>query len=212
MPFARGVDVSNHNGEFNWLAYPDIDFAFIKAVEITPQGMYYDTEFARNMAATEVRYARKLVRHPYCFAHPGEALNPQVQALVQFAKDHGMLPGDHFMMDLEVTDGLSPEQVSRFGVAFCHLVNKAAPGHRCIVYTFPAFAEAGNCEGQWPWRLYIANWDVRAPAVPQPWAARRLAWKYWQFAAGTDGKPDLDVFNGDRAALMAFCRMPADRR
>lgn len=214
MAFARGIDVSNHNGQFNWAAYPSIDFAFMKAVEITPGGMYYDTEFPRNMAVTAEQYHRKLVRHPYGFAHPAEAVKPQADALVGYSKDHGMLPGDHFMMDLEVTDGLPAAEVSKFGVAFCHAVNKAAPGHRCIDYTFLAFAEAGNCAGQWPWRLYIADWDVKTPTVPQPWAGRGLAWKYWQFAQGSaDGsKPDLDVFNGDRAALLDFCRMPADRR
>lgn len=216
MAYAHGIDVSNHNGAFPWEDYPDIDFAFIKAVELTPQGMYYDTQFPRNMQVTAEHYHRKLVRHPYCFAHPGASLMPQVHALVGYANDHGMLDGDHYMMDLEVNDGLSPAQVSKFGAEFCHQVNRLGGGRRCIDYTFLAFAQEGNCEGQWPWRLFIADWDVKAPTVPQPWAGRGLAWKYWQFARGVEENgvvlPDLDVFHGDRAALMDFCRMPASRR
>lgn len=44
----------------------------------------------------------------------------------------------------------------------------------------------------WAW---IASWSSVAP--PPPWA-------FWQFAAGTGGDPDWDVFHGDAAQLAAF--------
>lgn len=214
MALARGFDISENNGEFDFGAHPGMDFGFFKATEVGSRGTHFDSQFARNMQASAEQYGKGFVRHAYGFAHPGEAVQPQVEALVSVAKDHGLEAGDHLMMDLEVTDGLSAAEVGRFGVAFCHLANKLAPGHRCIDYTFVSFAQEGNCAGQWPWRLFIANWDVKSPTVPAPWSEHGLSWKYWQFAAGSaDGKvPDLDVFNGDRAQLLDFCRMPASRR
>jgi GH25 family lysozyme M1 (1,4-beta-N-acetylmuramidase) len=230
MADARGIDAYEGNGEIDFALYPGIDFAFFKATETTAAGTHYDSQFARSMVASAEHYGKGFIRHAYAFVHPAEAVQPQVSALVSVAKDAGLEPGDHYMMDLEVTDGLGRAEVSAFGVAFCHQLNKAAPGHRCIVYTFLAFAEEGNCAGQWPWRLFIADWDVEAPSVPQPWAGEGKAWSYWQFAAGTGsahsgvlasrgmpaatdgGTLDQDEFNGGRSALWDFCRLPADRR
>lgn len=230
MTYAHGFDASDNNGELDFAAYPGMDFAFFKACELTPAGMHYDAQFARSMAGSLAHYGKSFARFAYGFAHPGEAVEPQASALVQLGNDHGMLIGDHFMMDLEVTDGLPAAEVAAFGAAFCHRVNVLSKGRRCLDYTFVSFAQAGNCEGQWPWRLFIADWDVSQPLVPDPWAGRRLPWSFWQFAPGEtrqarsrsvqfprpDGMapptPDLDVFHGDRAALMDFCEMPANRR
>jgi GH25 family lysozyme M1 (1,4-beta-N-acetylmuramidase) len=57
------------------------------------------------------------------------------------------------------------------------------------VYTYPAFAEQGNCARLGRWPLWIAHWGVARPVVPAPWKT----WRLWQYASG---QPDLDVFNG----------------
>lgn len=51
--------------------------------------------------------------------------------------------------------------------------------------------------------LWIANYDVAQPVVPNPWAANE--WLFWQFTASADGPAygveslnvDLNYFNGD---------------
>ncbi len=207
MSYATGIDISDNNGTFDWEPWGGIDFAFIKATEVTPNGLYLDSQFEANWKTAWDRYQGKLVRIAYAFGHPGEAVGAQVKALRDRAGDH-LRPGDHFMLDLEVTDGLKPAEVAKFGQAFCHEMNRAAPHHRCIVYTFPAFAADGSCDGLGPWRLYIAEWGVQQPSVPAPWKA----WWFWQFEQGASGQPDRDVFNGDRALLEQFAWMPPERR
>lgn len=207
MGYATGIDISDNNGEFDWSPWGGIDFAFIKATEVGPNGLYLDSQFERNWVQAWDRYDGRLVRVAYAFGHPGESVERQVKALHERVAPR-LRPGDHFMLDLEVSDGLPPAEVAKFGQAFCHQMNRAAPEHRCIVYTDPGFAGAGNCDGLGPWRLYIADWGAPEPAVPAPWQA----WMFWQFEQGGNGQPDRDVFNGDRARLLDVMWMPHDRR
>ena len=202
MTNATGIDVSKWQGDFDWNAHPGLAFAGVKATEGTG---YNDPEFPDNWNDMWSVYNHKLVRIAYCFAHPGEDMHLQADTLVTYVRDHGLADGDHFALDLEVNDGLDPAEVARFGGAFSARVNKLAPGHRCLSYTFLSFAAEGNCAGQGPWRLWLADYGVAAPTVPAPWKR----WWFWQ-KSGTG--LDLDVFNGDRAALNEFARMPADRR
>ena len=202
MPNATGIDVSNHQGEFDWHAHPHISFAGVKATEGTG---FSDPDFPRNWQQMREVYSNKLVRIAYCFAHPGEDMHAQADTLVAHVREHGLQDGDHFAIDLEVNDGLPPAEVARFGAAFSARVNRLAPGHRCLSYTFVSFAEAGNCARQGPWRLWIADYGVAAPKVPPPWQR----WHIWQ---SSGSGLDYDVFNGTREQLLDFARMPHDRR
>jgi lysozyme len=200
---ATGIDVSNFQGAgFDWHDYPHISFAGVKATEGTT---FSDPDFARNWQQMWDVYDGRLVRIAYCFAHPAEDMAAQADMLVGHAREHGLKDGDHFAIDLETTDGLPPAEVARFGAEFSARVNKVAPGHRCLAYTFLDFAQLGNCADQGPWRLWLADYDVAVPTVPAPWKR----WSFWQ--SGGSGL-DVDQFNGDRVALLDFARMPADRR
>jgi lysozyme len=194
---ARGIDVSDWQGpHFPWHQYHgEISFAMIKATEgatITDPDFHANWIAARDDAGVAVRLA-------YHFARPGQS-EPEVQAarLTAVARAAGMRSEDHFMLDWEDAGNLSPVAASFWAWTFCTEVNRLNPGHRILVYTFPAFAESGHCAKLASWALIVANWGVLHPEVPcGPWKT----WKIWQWAAVGIGN---DMYNGDEAELAAY--------
>lgn len=203
MTGVQGIDVSNNNGTLDWTPWRDqISFAMMKASEGVG---FIDSQFGRNWNQAWRISGGKMVRVAYHFGHPGQDPVHQADILTTQARKHGLKPGDHYALDLEVTDGQSPDHVAAWAQKFAHRINHVNPGHRCLIYTYPAFAEAGNCAGLEPWFLWIANYGVAAPAVPAPWHE----WKFWQYQ-GTG--IDRDMWNGTEQELLDFMRMPAWRR
>jgi len=204
----RGIDVSRWQGDFDWRQHPGLSFGMAKATEWDVT----DLEFRHNWDGMWAYQAdHRMPRFAYCFFHA--SMDPVQQAghLVTAAKQHGLLMGDNFVLDLEATnpdtglnDDLPPHVVAERGIRFLHAVNQLAPGHRVLVYSYPAFIRAGNCAGMGAWYLWIANYLVSKPEVGPPWDR----WTFWQDG---DSPIDTDRFNGDLAALYAFTRMP-DRR
>jgi GH25 family lysozyme M1 (1,4-beta-N-acetylmuramidase) len=200
----QGIDISQWQGSgFDWDAWRGkVGFAMAKAVE---GDNWTDPDFARNWESMwQMQPDHRFVRFAYSFFHPAQ--DPIVQAahLVATVRGHGLLPGDNFVCDLEVNDGLAPVVVAQRAAAFLHEVNSLAPGHRVLVYSFPAFIQAGNCAGLNAWRLWLADYGVPAPTAPQPWD-RACFWQY------TSDPIDGDRFMGTEDELLAFTRMP-DRR
>jgi lysozyme len=197
-----GIDISNAQGaHWPWPAERGrISFAMAKATE----GLSYtDPDFAANWAAM-LKLNRMMPRFSYHFFHAREDPAAQAERFVATVKEHGLLPGDNFVMDLETADGMAPEFIAGAGVTFLHAVNELAPGHRVLAYTYPAFAQTGACAGMDAWHLWIANYQVRTPHVPPPWTR----WTFWQTG---ESPVDTDVFAGTEAELLAFCRMPKSR-
>ena len=207
MSTVRGIDVSRWQGNFDWHTRPGLSFGMAKATEGTG---FTDEEFAHNWAAMLAYQAdRRFPRFAYHFFHG--ALDPVQQAefFVLTVKQHGLLPGDNFVADFEATGGglndqMAPAAFAARAVTFLHAVNEMAPGHRVLVYANPSFAQAGNCAGMGAWYLWIANYLVSQPQVPQPWDK----WTFWQDG---DNPIDTDRYNGDVASLLAFTRMPDKR-
>jgi hypothetical protein len=56
------------------------------------------------------------------------------------------------------------------------------------------------------WYLWVANYQVNAPAVPFQWAA--TGWKFWQW---DDTVIDKNYFHGSHTDLLKFARMPENR-
>lgn len=199
----QGIDVSNNNGPVDWETWKGkIGFGMVKATE---GDAFTDPDYAANWDGLwSLDPYHRTCRFAYSFFHPAQ--DPVVQAahLVATVRGRGLEPGDNFVCDLEDNDGLPPTEVAFRAAAFLHEVNELAPGHRVLLYTFPGFAEAGNCYGLGAWFLWLASYDVSQPAVPAPWDR----WTFWQ----TGDQPlDMDVYNGTEAELLAFCRMPAYR-
>ena len=201
---AEGIDVAwpqGTHGPFD-LGRGKITFGMCKATEGTS---LVDPTFAADWNAMWwLQPDHRLPRFAYHFLRPNQDPVAQAEHFVTTVKAHGLMPGDNLVMDLEVNDGLDPGPVAARGVEFLRHVNDLAPGHRVLAYTFPSFAQAGNCAGMASWSLWIADYGVSRPAVPAPWKD----WTFWQ---NGDSPVDTDVFNGDDAALLDFCRMPAHR-
>ena len=204
----RGIDISRWQGNFDWRAHPGLQFGMCKATE---GHAFSDPQFAHNWGGMWAYQAdHRLPRFAYHFFRAAQDPIHQAEFLVLTARHHGLYPGDNFVLDLEATDGdgsndgVKPAVAAARAVEFLHTVNAMAPGHRVLVYTDPAFARAGNCAGMGSWYLWIANYLVSKPEVPQPWHD----WTFWQDG---DSPIDTDRFNGDLAQLLAFTRMPDKR-
>lgn len=203
LTVVQGIDVSNWQGSFPWPRWKGrIGFGLAKATEGDGET---DPEFGHNWNGMwDLQPDHRFVRLAYSFFHPSQ--DPVVQAahLVATVKGHGLLPGDNFVLDLEVDDGLPPHVVAERAAACLQHVNALAPGHRVLLYTFPSFAQAGNCAGLNAWHLWLADYGVPAPTAPAPWGRAT----FWQFS---DQPIDGDRFMGNEAELLAFCRMPKSR-
>lgn len=205
----EGIDVSRWQGIFDWNAHPGLAFAMAKAVEGPEQT---DAEFGRNWHAMwEYRADHRLPRFAYLFFHAGADPDKQAAHLVGTAREHGLLPGDGFVLDCEETtagsgenDGIPAAGCARRAVSCLAAINTLAPGHRVLPYMVPAWARAGGSAGMDGWRVWLADYGVTQPDVPPPWNR----WTFWQRG---DTPVDRDVFDGDVAKLLTFTRMPASR-
>jgi len=195
MSYLEGIDVSSYQGAFNWQPWKGhISFAAAKVIEGTAE----DPDFAHNWAGmAEIG----IYRFAYAFAHPSLNVYDQVDALASVVTANGLKTGDNILLDMEVTDGLDPAEVSAFGQEYCEQVNIKLPHHRCVVYTYPFFAELGNCAGMNRWWLWIANYGVPQPFVPAPWQT----WVFWQYTNQGPGNIDHDRFYGTPEQLQTFC-------
>ena len=198
MANAAGIDISNFQPAFDWAAEKGrISFAFIKATE---GKTFTDPEFGTNW-----RHAKAIgiVRGAYHFGRPANGAAADAAHFVAVVRAHGLAAGDLLALDLETTDGLGPAQVSAYARHWCADVAKAT-GHTPIVYTFLSFAQEGNCAGLGRYPLWIAEPSAPAghPVVPRPWTA----WHFHQYGTARVGNNtvNVNVFNGDTAALKAF--------
>lgn len=198
MANAEGIDLSSYQPSFDWSTEKGrISFAFIKATEGTT---ITDPDFA---ASWQQAHDLGIVRGAYHFAHPANGAATEAQAFLAVVEAHGLKAGDLLALDLETADGLSPARVAEYARNWCADVHQAT-GHMPIVYTFLGFAQAGNCAGLGGYPLWIAepSYPPGKPAVPQPWST----WAFHQYGTTQVGSDtvDVDVFNGDTAALEAF--------
>ena len=198
MANAAGIDLSSYQPSFDWSAEKGrISFAFIKATEGTT---ITDPDFAVNW-----RQAGDLgiVRGAYHFGHPKNGAATETRAFLAVVQAHGLKAGDLIALDLEASDGLSPARVAEYARNWCADVHRAT-GLTPIVYTFLSFAEQGNCAGLGHYPLWIAEPSAPAgrPVVPRPWST----WTFHQYGTARVGSNtvDVNVFNGDTAALKKF--------
>lgn len=192
--YCHGIDVSNNNGTFPWKQWAGhIDFAMAKSSEGTH---FLDNTFPLNWQAMD---ELALWRFAYHYVHVLDS-SPAMQAryFTEAVRDRVTLrQHDHFVADIE-SEEASPEETSWWMHVFCREMNRINPGHRILPYTYTAYADAGYTAMLGPWHLWEACWDAPSPPPCGPWKT----WAFWQYSGrGTD----LNVFNGDRAALEKFC-------
>lgn len=200
-----GVDVSAiGQGIFDWdLWAGHIDFAMAKCTE---GDSFIDPEFARNweaMGDLKQQNGEPIFRFAYVYNHPSVDPARQAAHLVGTALSLGFIPGrDHFVIDHEDNDGMPPGQVSFQTWVLSREIWRRVPDSRIVIYTYPAFADAGNCAMLGHHALWIADYGVPVPEVPVPWAGQQ-SWAIWQHSVSKRG--NKDVFHGDEKALQEFC-------
>jgi lysozyme len=203
----KGVDVSHFDGTVDWAAAKrdGITFAIIKATEGTT---FVDNHFTANWANTG---ANGIVHGAYHFFRPESDPVAQADFFVRTAgtPKSGDLPP---VIDLEVTDGLTAAQVAAGARTFLQRVQQKT-GRVPMIYTSVRVFNSllGTPSGFDPYFLWVANWNVRCPNIPNPPWKR---WTVWQSSAtgtvaGFSDPVDVDNFNGTAADLMAFVKAPS---
>ena len=119
-----GIDVAwpqGAHGPFE-LQRDKIAFGMCKATEGT--GLTDPTFAADWDAMWWLRPDHRLPRFAYHFLRPGQDPVAQAAHFVSVVKEHGLMPGDNLVMDLEVNDGLDPAPVAARGTEFLRHVNQ----------------------------------------------------------------------------------------
>lgn len=198
----RGVDTSHHNAAVDWktLSASEVRFVFVKATD----GLdYLDPAFADTFQAAK---DAGLLRGAYHFYETND--DGAAQA-AWFIRNVDLQPGDlPPVVDIErikePVDGDLHVQFEAFLAAL-----EVHYGRPAIIYTGPNFWDHAMRE-HFPGRpLWVAQYEVPAPTVPDGWSA----WTFWQYTEtwqppGTAAPIDGSVFNGDGAGLEAL-RLPA---
>lgn len=200
-----GVDVASWQGPpGDWKTDAgDIGWAAVKLTELYPDGSRYTDPDA----AADIEWLRasgKGIVH-YLFAHPAAPVEDTVRFFVSVLDQVRLADGDGIAVDLEVTDGRNPAQVSVWARQLLRKL-EAALHRKPVLYTYISFAGDGNCSGLAPWPLWISDPSSPPgePRVPAPWTTWAIHQSY--IPPGTAAGIDRDVarwpsLDGMRAAL-----------
>jgi len=190
----RGLDISHHNGVIDWaqVAKSGVTFVYVKASE---GGDRADVRLAANLLAARQAGLKVGAYHFFTFCRPGEEQAKHFLSLVK--PEAGDLPP---AVDVEFVgncrDVPSREVVRANLETWLALVEKTF-ARRAVIYSTADAADA--------FLTGLPNplWLRELPGEP------KRAWTFWQFdpggtVPGIGGSVDLDVFQGDRAALDAL--------
>jgi hypothetical protein len=140
----------------------------VKLTELEPGG----TRYVDPDAAADWTWLRRdgKYRIAYVFGHPSVSAAETVDYFLAELGTLGLEPSDGVSLDLEVTDGRSPAEVSaRAAAVMADLASKLK--RTPVPCTFLSLAREGNCAALGRFPLWIADPSSRAghPQVPPPW-------------------------------------------
>jgi hypothetical protein len=192
-----GVDVSSFQGPpGDWISVAgDIVWAAVKLTELQANGTRYVNPDAK--ADWDWLRANGKGRIAYFFGHPSVSATETVDFFLSELNQIGLYDSDAVALDLEVTDGLAPHEVSAWADSVLHQLQTRL-GRPPLLYTFLDFANEGNCAGLGHYPLWIADPSNSAghPEVPAPWTH----WAIHQYEI--TGPIDRDVANYPSQAAM----------
>jgi lysozyme len=185
-----GVDVSNHQPSVDYAAVRRSGnlFAWCKATE----GLgYVDPYYPRHCKGFR---DQGVVVGAYHFARPSSQEGSGVQQAHRFLQIAQPRKGDLLpALDLEVADGVAPAALVRWTSEFLRTVKEQVGS--CVLYTYPGFwGSLSNTALFAHYPLWIANYGVRAPSLPNGWSS----YAAWQFTStgsvpGIPGHADRSV-------------------
>lgn len=202
-----GIDVSKWQGDvdFNAVAAAGQAFVYCRACYGTGADSRIGDYWPKAKAAG-------LLRGAYHYLVAGDDGQAQAEAFLKVFDAAGMAygPGDlPPAADVEDQNALaSADAKARFVDALGTWVDTVGTvlGTTPLVYTGTYFwQELGNPSGFEHCPLWLARYNSQPGACPPGWPD----WTFWQHSGdgacgGIAGAVDLDVFNGDRAALEAL--------
>lgn len=193
IEYARGIDVSEWQGEIDWpkVAASGVRFAFIRAtVGRADNSVAKDKHFDRNWH--EAKNAG-LLRGAYHYL--GASAWNQAKAFA--AAVGGDRPELGYWLDVEAA-GLTADKVTVALEAIDRL-----SGETCHVYTSKSRWPSGvsSVAGR---KLWVAHWTMEQPALPSAWKD----WEFWQYSnrgtvPGISGRVDLDWYRAGPDKLLA---------
>lgn len=197
----QGIDVSHFQGDVDWnkVAAGGQSFVSIKATQ--GQSGYS----AASYYTDNIEKAREagLISGGYHFFSGGDDGKAQADYFLSVAKPKSgdLLP----MLDLEDTNGASASMIVEEALAWLSAVENAV-GKKPFLYTTASFfAGIGNPSGFEDYPLWVANYGVSKPHMPQGWKIYTI-WQHSQSGScnGVSGNVDMDSFNGPRSTLDVF--------
>ncbi|HZV01381.1 MAG TPA: GH25 family lysozyme, partial [Planctomycetota bacterium] len=195
---ARGVDVSEWQGNVDWKAVAQSGVSF--GLTRVSDGLgHQDPTFAQNWAGMQ---QAGIARGAYQYFEPSEDPVAQADLLVSTM---GKLGPNDFppVLDFETTNGLGPAQLQSAINAWVNEV-KAKTGVTPLIYCSPGFWNGLGLSVPPGAELWEADWGP-TPEGANGWNGYR----FWQQSdsgnvPGISGAVDTDVFNGNVAALKAW--------
>ena len=191
----EGVDVSTYQGTIDWTKVKASGRAF--AITRVGDGLGGDNTFDKNWAGIK---SVGMVRGAYQYFRAGD--DPIAQADILLGKIGTPADGDlPPTLDLETLDGQSAATVVANVKKWLAYV-KMKSGRTPMVYTSPGFWPSIGSPDLSGYVLWVAHWGVTCPSMPTGWST----WAMHQYSdsgtvSGISGGVDLDVFDGDQAAL-----------
>jgi lysozyme len=199
----EGIDVSHVNGTIDWATVASGNTAFA-ITAVSTDGTNIDASFTQNWSGIA---NAGLIRGGYWLFHP--LLDATTQAN-EYLAAVGTLGSRDLppILDVEITESQTPTTIL-IGIEVWTGQVRAATGRKPIIYTSSGFwnGTLGNPDVAYG-LLWIAQWGVAAPNIPDPpWTT----WVIWQYSdTGTvsgvpgSGSLDQDKFNGSLTDLQAF--------
>ena len=192
---ARGIDVSNNLGRFDWSSVPGLSFGIFRMTQGLGDNVTSPDPNApwRNQQIK----AHGLIRGAYHLFDPTLPGEAQAQYFVTERAKIGLDDADMLWLDHE-TGGPPADEVAAAAAAFMTELDTLCPDNPRGVYTFISFAAAGDCAGLDRWPVWLAYPASPTPRLPLPWSN----WTFWQ--SGLRDGTDTDAFNGTEAELRAW--------
>ncbi|WP_372699818.1 cell wall-binding repeat-containing protein [Arthrobacter sp. JSM 101049] len=228
-PGVLGVDVSHHQGDVNWsyTRSQGVRFAYMKATQSWPSGVYKDPRFSQNYSDS---YNRGMIRGAYHFAMPAHS-SGATQAKEFMANGGGWSADGKTLpplLDIEWNPyssstypagkgddcyGMTPRQMVSWIKDFGATI-KASTGRLPMIYTARAWWDecTGDSTAFKSWPLHVAMYpksDVpeNPRELPEGWTTFNM-WQYTSNAnlIGSGQNTDANVWNGDLTSLRDFAR------
>ncbi len=186
--YKHGIDVSHFQGKIDWSVVDEkTSYVYLKATEgIT----YTDPRFHEN--ASKIA-GSDIPAGAYHFYEPSDDATQQAAHFVNTIMQYPLKLRP--VLDIEITGGKSPKNISRGAKAFLAYVEKHT-GCKPIIYTYASYWDdnLGKTFNDYP--FWLADYSDK-PEPPQ----KRKTYNLWQhsqtgFQKGIEGTVDRDLYQG----------------